>query len=442
MVRPAGVEEIQSVLAYAWEHGVPVTVAGGLSGLAGGAVAEGGILLTTAKLKNPLQVEVVDSDRARVRAGVGWLLGDLQREVEKAGWLYPPDPTSRNEAFLGGTLATNATGEDTLLYGPTRRWVEALEVVAADGKRHTVTREREAPREEKATAGYFLGGEPIDWFIGSEGTLGVITEAVLRLCRIPSRVFSGLAFFPTLSAGLDFVVRARDDSAVTPRALELMDGPALELVSDNPEGVKWPSGTAAAVLFRQESPDGSDLLESWLRVVSEAADGRDEWTDAVLLFETRRDQERLREFRHRIPAALQEKAAKLRDQGGAKVGTDWWVPYRSLPGMLGRWVSRLQEEEKLDTFVFGHAGNGHPHVNMMAQNRDQTGRARELVLSMCREAVELGGGVAGEHGLGKLKRDLLEIQYPGGTAAMKDLKRQWDPRWILGRGNIVPSEDS
>ena len=121
------------------------------------------------------------------------------------------------------------------------------------------------------------------------------------------------------------------------------------------------------------------------------------------------------------------------------MGTDWWVPYPRIPDMLESWRRKL-ETSGLATVMFGHIGNGHPHVNMLAKTGRETELAQGIVLDMCREAVSLGGGVAGEHGLGKLKHQLLPIQYPNGLDRLREIKREWDVNWILGRGNLFPSE--
>jgi FAD/FMN-containing dehydrogenase len=124
------------------------------------------------------------------------------------------------------------------------------------------------------------------------------------------------------------------------------------------------------------------------------------------------------------------------------MGTDWWVPYRALPAFMDRWDDAIKGCG-LQTFAFGHVGNGHPHINFLCRTGEETTRARTIVVAMCRDAVREGGGVAGEHGLGKLKRDLLPLQWsPETILKMKDVKRIWDPRGILGRGNVFPEEDA
>ena len=448
VARPRSEAEIVEILAHAHAHRVPVTFAGGQTSLTGGSVAQEGLVVALEKLDHILDVGRDAETGAMVAvAEPGILLGEFQRALEEHGWFYPPDPTSRDEAQLGATVATNATGEDTLLYGPTRRWVRELNVVTADGAVRTLRRPSQSrPPEEKATAGYYPAEHEIDLLIGSEGTLAAITRVTVDVIARPAGLFSGLAFFPSLLGALRFVVAARRDAGLQPRALELFDRAALEIARDNPEGIAWPAATGAAVAFKQEYRDGAERdarLAAWLGAIEAAVtlDGAPAMADTVLVMDDPAARARLRAFRHRVPATLNERVGKYREQGGGKLGTDWWVPYPEIPEFLEGWRRRI-EAERIQTVMFGHIGNGHPHVNFLPRDADEKRRAESLLMEMCRGAVARGGGVAGEHGLGKLKRDLLAVQHPEARiAAMRDIKRRWDPHWILGRGNLFPPED-
>ena len=445
VLRPRNEAEVTRILAEAHRHGIPVTAAGGHTSLTGSSVALSGWLLATSGMNGWLGLSRDPETGNMVAvAEPGLFLGDLQRAVLAEGWMYPPDPTSQNEACLGATVATNATGEDTLQYGPTRRWVRELRVVTADGTTRTLRRSPAShPPEEKATAGYYLGGEDIDLLIGSEGTLGVITRVTVDLVPKPESVLAGMAFFPSRRSALECVVRARETRALTPRALELIDRPCVELLGADTHGIIWPASAEAAIVFKQEctrdQKEREGRLDAWASLIARHAGGLSEDT---MIFESAAELERLRAFRHAIPAAINEAIEPHRARGGAKMGTDWWVPYRALPAFMDRWDEAIAECG-LPTFAFGHVGNGHPHVNFLCQSAEETARARVLILGMCRDAVGEGGGVAGEHGLGKLKRDLLPIQWAAETIAkMRDVKRAWDPRGILGRGNVFPEEDA
>lgn len=445
VARPKTEAEVADLLARSASCGMPVTPAGGRTSVTGSSVAENGLAVALESMDRILDLSPDPATGRMVAvAEPGILLGDFQRSLEEQGWFYPPDPTSRNEAQLGATVATNATGEDTLLYGPTRRWIRELRVVRADGTARILRRSPASrPPEEKATAGYYLDGEEIDLLIGSEGTLGIITRVTVDLVRRPFGLFAGLAFLPSLRSALDFVVGARREPGLTPRALELVDGPSFDLVAENPEGIRMPAGAGAGVVFKQEFEDPRDRdgkIESWLAFLERRLAGTSSagLAEAALVFEGSAELQRLRSFRHRIPVAIGERVGAGSERGAGKVATDWWVPYERLPDFLDRWMGTAREAG-FDVLAFGHVGNGHPHVNFLLQSREQAVPARSMVAAMCREAVALGGGVAGEHGLGKVKRELLAIQCPPSRiASMKDVKRSWDPKGILGRGNLFP----
>ncbi len=447
VARPDSAAEVSALLAHAHAHRIPVTFAGGQTSLTGSSVAEEGILLATERLDGLLDLgRDPETGGMTATAGPGMFLGDFQRALAAEGWAYPPDPTSRDEARLGATVATNATGEDTLLYGPTRRWVRALAVVGADGAPRRLRRAPgDPPAEEKATAGYFDAREEIDLVIGSEGTLAAITGVTVDVVPLPPPHFAGLAFFPSLLAALRFTVAARRADSVRPRALELVDAAAFDLVGENPEGIVRPAAAGAAIEFKQEYRDEHErerYLEAWLSLIESALAGTGgaELLDAALVVDDVPGRARLRSFRHRVPATVNEEVARFREAGGGKLGTDWWVPYPGLPDFLEGWRQRIAGAG-LRTVMFGHIGNGHPHVNFLPRDAGELARARKLAAAMCREAVAAGGGVAGEHGLGKLKRDLLAVQYPQARIrAMRAIKRRWDPAWILGRGTLFDTE--
>ncbi|NNF06804.1 MAG: FAD-binding oxidoreductase [Candidatus Eisenbacteria bacterium] len=443
VLRPKEAKQVEEILVYAAAHKIPVTMAGGQSSLTGSSVAESGILLATEGMQNVYDIgKDPASGETWATVDPGIFLGDFQRAMEQEGWMYPPDPTSRNEARLGATIATNATGEDTLYYGPTRKWVRELEVITGTGERRVFSRNGASlPAEEKATAGYYHWGDPIDLFIGSEGTLGAITKVRVCLTPKPASVFAGMAFFPTLELAMKFVVEARQNADLDPRALEIMDRGALDLVGKNPEGIQWPEAAAAAIYFKQDAVDAAsagNFMEAWYAQAESvlATSEQSELLDALFVVEDKPGLDRLRSFRHRVPATLHEVVRGYREHGGGKIGTDWWVPYTQIGEVLTHWCEVIQSQN-LQYVIFGHVGNGHPHVNFLARTGEEKEKAGKIVKAMCAEAVKRGGGVAGEHGLGKLKRDLLEIQFPQGLETMREIKNTWDPHWILGRGNLL-----
>lgn len=439
------IETTREVLAYCYAKKLPVTFCGSQTSMTGSSVADEGVVLALGKRNKILDIGFdKEKNFPFVVTEPGVILGDLKREVEKAGFFYPPDPTSFNEAQIGATVATNATGEDTFKYGPTRHYVDELEIIGADGQIKNLKRQSPVSHDlKKNFAGYFLGGEEIDEVIGSEGTLALISKIKLRLLPLENR--------KTFVLVLPFSTFAKTIHAVTlltkinpkPRALELIGPGAVDYFSACPECPIELKNQKSFLYVKDEYRDEIDFEKTsacWfddLNKIYEAV-GDVSYLDQVFVAKTDRQLSALRACRHYIPLKVNEEYFPFVQNGGGKVGTDWWVPIHHLYKMM----TKTYDEALLlgiPFLVFAHIGNGHPHWNFLTRTAQEKNQAKEFVLRQCREAALCGGGVAGEHGLGKIKRDLLAIQHsPKIIKEMMDLKSRWDPHWILGRGNIFP----
>ena len=410
--------------------GVPVTIAGAGTGVTGARVPQGGWVLSLEKLTR------LEIHRGYAVAGAGVILRDLHAAAQASGQFYPPDPTETS-ASIGGTIATNASGSRSLQYGATRRWIERLRVVLADGQLLDIGRGNTIdfdpgtmplPSVTKNTAGYLLrpGMDWIDLFTGSEGTLGVITEARLRLLPAPAGVLAGVVFFPNDELALDAVEEWRAHAA--PRMLEYFDAPSLELLRRRfPE---IPATVGSAILFEQElgAEDDPDTSEGWLARI-EAAGGLEESWLAVSLA----DRERFRRFRHALPEMVND---AVRRNGTLKMGTDHAVPFARNREMLAYYRRRLNQEFPGRYVIFGHIGDAHVHVNMLPE-AGEAPRATALLEEFARQAVAFGGTVSAEHGLGKRKANLLRLQYtPEQLETMRRVKQRLDPQNLLGRGTL------
>lgn len=440
--RARDLKDVREILVYCNHHRIPVGFCGGRTCLTGAAVVPDGLLIAMEGCNRLLDLSVDSkTNKGTATAEPGIFLGDFQNQVAEAGWFYPPDPTSRNEAQLGGTVATNATGEDSLLYGPTRRYVRRLKILLADGREMEIIRKKPYRGPNKNMAGYHLKGDPIERFIGSEGTLGLITEITVDLLPRPDDHFVAWVFFPDLSSAIDFVVESQRTRGLRPRALELLDRSALEIVARQERAPEIPPGANAAISFKQEfkNPrEQENLLGRWLalieKILKKKRAGR--LADFVQAASDDSARERFRLLRHAVPSTINEESARFADLGGGKTSTDWWVPLKVLKKTMAE-AAGENEALGIPYYVYGHIGDGHPHINYIAKNHEEMGRVRELLLKQCRRAVARGGGVAGEHGLGKLHRNLLDVQCsPKEIEAMRRLKRRYDPNGILCRGNI------
>ncbi|MDO8494525.1 MAG: FAD-binding oxidoreductase, partial [Deltaproteobacteria bacterium] len=228
VLRARDVQEIKEVLKFCNLHKIPVTFCGSQTSMTGASVAQGGLLLSTANLTRVLDIGVVEG-KAYATTEPGVTISELKKAALGEGWFYPPAPTSQDDARIGATVSTNATGEDSLQYGGTRKYVREIKVLLADGSEKTLTRKRgETIQDEPGRAGYSpFYSNPLDLFIGGEGTLGFIYEVTVDLIKAPPAYFSALAPFPNSMQALDFTVACIQEGKLKARALELIDTGAL-----------------------------------------------------------------------------------------------------------------------------------------------------------------------------------------------------------------------
>ena len=452
VVLPESVAEVSEILASANRERVPVTVSGAGTGTVGGRVAFGGIILATDKL-NRIKSIVHEEHGGFAVVEAGVVLSDLQRAVDQQGLLYPPDPTERG-CFIGGNVATNASGARTFKYGPTRNYVRALKVVLASGEVLDLRRgdvragtdrrirlgnvdvqlpSYHLPNTRKNASGYFVAPEmdAVDLFIGSEGTLGVVCEVEVRLLPKPEGLLSGVVFFADEADLLALVrdVRAHGDA----RALEFFDRESLNFLRQKYSTI--PEQAAGAIFFEQETNETTEeaVLSAWQQLLDQHHALADSW------FATNeQDQAKLREFRHQLPVLMNEWFAHYRQR---KVSTDMAVPDEAFPGLFHLYKETLQSSGMRYT-IFGHIGDNHVHVNILPRDDVEGARARALYVEFLKYAASVGGTLSAEHGVGKLKRDYLHFFYNDQQLReMAALKTALDSNGILGRGNIFNNED-
>ena len=441
VVFPESAEEVSQVVAAANRDRVPVTISGAGTGTVGGRVPFGGIVLATDKL-NRIKRIVREENGGYGVAEAGVILSDFQRAVDQHGLLYPPDPTERS-CFLGGTVATNASGARTFKYGPTRKYVQRLKVVLASGEILDLGRvdgraldvqlpSYRMPVTRKNASGYFVAPEmdAVDLFIGSEGTLGVICEVETRLLPKPEGLLSGVIFFENEADVLALVADTR--TRVDARALEFFDQESLNFLREKYGDV--PAKAVGAIFFEQETRAETEetVLNEWMAMLDQHHAFADSW------FATNeQDQARLREFRHQLPVLMNEWFARYNQR---KVSTDMAVPDEEFSGLFRLYKETLRES-RLRYTIFGHIGDNHVHVNILPRDESEAARARELYVKFLKYAASVGGTLSAEHGVGKLKRDYLKLFYTDDQLReMAALKKAFDPNGILGRGNIFSEE--
>jgi D-lactate dehydrogenase (cytochrome) len=464
---PETADEVAAILREANEAGVAVTIAGARTGNVGGAVPFGGWIVSLEKLN---KIKSIDKGSMTAVVEPGVILADIQKAVEAEGLYYPPDPTEWS-CQIGGNVATNASGARSFKYGATRNYVNALSVVLADGDVLNLRRGEifsnadgtidlatasgrkitakiptyERPNVRKNVSGYFNEQplDAIDIFIGSEGTLGVITEIELRLVPKPVGLFAGIVFFADHGDLLAFVDEARQRSfqaRLQPPAtvggsdlnatlLEYFDDRSLDFIREKfPE---TPENVAGAIFFEQETTAETEdaLFEAWNALLEKHnADVDRSWFTT-----TDQDREKMRAFRHALPVAVNERLVRT---GQKKVSSDMAVPDENFAGFL-KFQKEMMAESGIDHIIFGHIGDCHLHANLLPKTDEEAVRARHIYGRFIAQAIMIGGCVSAEHGIGKMKsRYLYVMMGERYLNEMAELKRAFDPKGILGRGNM------
>jgi glycolate oxidase subunit GlcD len=407
---PRTAEEVASVVRWCYEHEVPIVPRGGGTGLAGGAVPiDGGVVLSLERL-NAIRSLEPERWRAHVEAGV--TTATVARRAREEGLYYPPDPGGAEQSQIGGNIATNAGGPHTFKYGVTGTWVTGLEVVLAPGELVSI-----GGPIRKDVAGYDLRG----LMIGSEGTLGVVTAAWLKLTPAPEAAFPVVAIYPTAESGCA-ALAAVLASGLQPAALEYLDEGALAAA-----GGAYPSAEKPAGFMLIAEADGTSAEASRLR-----SDLLEVLGDGALTTHAPEDGRAIAElWRWRAGASY-----GVRAQRGGKVSEDIVVPVERLAEAIAA-THEIGARHRLPACSWGHAGDGNLHSAFMIDrsDADELARAERAGEDLFALAVELGGSVSGEHGLGVTKRGALKLQWsPAALAAHDAIKAALDPKRLFNPG--------
>lgn len=446
---PQTTEEVRDALVTATQNNWPVTVQGGRTGITGGCVPEGGLILNLSRMN---AIGGIEGDRLTVQPGA--LLSEIRTSLEGSDLFFPSDLTETT-ASIGGMVANNASGARSFHYGSVRNWIQALEVVFANGESICVERgvhkasglsfqlgsiEGQLPNIEypdvKNAAGYFVrpNMDLVDLFIGAEGTLGVVTEITLKLLPETEAINGLTAFFASEDEALGFVRFLRTPTqGGAPTAIELFDCRALELLrrmkSENAAFAELPELNPefhTAIYFEFEG----DVPEAVLEKADEAVD--------CWFAEGVREIETLKNFRHAIPESVNmligERKKTIPEL--TKLGTDMSVSDSELENVMRMYHEGLAEAG-LEYVIFGHIGNNHVHVNILPRNMEEYETGKALYLDWAKQVVAMGGSVSAEHGIGKIKTEFLSIMYGAeGIQNMNNLKLLFDPQNLFNRGNL------
>lgn len=428
---PTSLGELRAIVAECVAAQVPITIAGAGTGLTGARVPHGGWIISLECFR---KLEVA---QGAATCGAGVILSELQSEAAKTKQFFGPNPTE-NSASIGGIISTNAGGARSFRFGSVRRHILRLQVTFMNGRTMDVKlgdrvdfpyQTIRVPATTKNAAGYYLAPDLqwIDLLAGSEGTLGIVTEADLALLPEPAAILSGVVFFPSEDMVLDVVDEWRTISGL--RLLESIDGRALDLLRSRYPEIA--SAAGAALLIEQDlQSDNDEEVDLWAdRLANAGALEEASWFGFQAA-----DRERFREFRHALPAMIVDRA---RRGNCRKFSSDFAVPLERNRDLYNYYRRRCTEVFPGQYTVFGHIGDANVHVNLMPDTADRALHAEELMEDFARYAVSLGGTVAAEHGIGKHKIELLKVMYSAEEInKMKDVKRVLDPSCLLGRGTI------
>jgi len=484
---PKNVQNIAWVIEEAKREKKNVTISGGRTGICGGAVPENGWIVSLDRMKRILDVSCEHKNGKRLIPFItlepGVRLNEIAQYLKendfaisnscvdlikksKSRFFYPPDPTETT-ATIGGTASTNASGARTLRYGPTRNFIYGLEVLLTNGyllkiKRGEVISKDgffylqgngtkmkiPAPRykipKTKHSAGIF-SSEPmdlIDLFIGSEGVLGVITSVTIKVIEEPKYIVSGMAFFDEEDKAVSFVEDSRG-SVKDVTCLEYFDKDAIRLL----QRLREEQGPVSEIpdlpvvvvgVYFESFADDLKFVKKYLYEWKEKIEKYSGLIDISLASIEPKDINRFKIIRHSVPEMINRRISEIKKLVPEvhKVGTDMAVPDGYLRPMLSYYREKLNTTG-IEYVVFGHIGNNHLHVNMIPKDREELNLAEELYSRFAKKAVEFGGSISGEHGIGKLKKKYLRIQFTENEIEeMKTIKNLFDPDNILNPGDL------
>lgn len=419
VVLPASTEEVSRVVKLASEARVPIVARGMGSGLAAGSIPlnSGGMVVSLTRMNHIFEI---DTENAIVRTEAGVITADLQAAVEKIGFFYPPDPSSIKHSTIGGNIACNAGGPRCLKYGVTGDYVLGLTIVLADGRIL-----KTGGKPIKDVTGYDLNG----LFTGSEGTLGVITEALLRLIAKPRFARTALVEFASLHDA-SRTVNAILTAGIVPASLELMDQTAISCIEEAMH-LGLNTDVEASLIIETDGADEQTVtseIEACARICTETG------AQSVKLAQNEAERSSLWKARRSISPSLARKAPN-------KLGEDITVPRNKIPEVVQR-LRAISTKHGLPIVIFGHAGDGNLHPNILFDKRipEQWHKAEQMVAEIFDASLAVGGTLSGEHGVGVLKRPYLERAL-GSTSieVQRHIKQALDPLNILNPGKIFLS---
>jgi glycolate oxidase len=415
VVRPKSTTEVSQILCLASEFEVPVTARGAGTGLAGGAVpVKGGIVLDMSGMNRIIEIDV---DNLQVVVLPGVVLDKLNEALKPHGFFFPPDPGSSAMCTIGGLISNNGSGMRCVKYGTCRNYVLDLEVVLADGRIINT-----GSKMLKSSAGYDL----TRLMIGAEGTLGVITEIVLKVIPLPESRKLVLASFETAETAGKAVIKTFS-SGIVPSACEILDRTTIQVLKSCDPDLLIPDGDV--VLFEVDGTMSS-VEESAQRIVDVCAP----LAISIRIASGKSEMDEIWAARRLVGAAVSRlDPTKSR----VYVGEDVGVPLKMIPNLIQR-VQEISDEFGVPAMKYGHIGDGNLHVALFidVMDKSQWERLMNAADKIHRAAIDLGGTVSCEHGIGRAKAQYMEDQCGPAVDVMRAIKAALDPKGILNPGKL------
>lgn len=419
LLKPLNTKEVAEVMNLAFLNNIPVTPIGARTGLSGGSLCvHGGIGLSMERFNKILKI---DLDNLQIKVQPGVITQTLQEEVAKEGLYYAPDPASRGSCFIGGNIAENSGGPRAVKYGVTKDFVLNLEVVLPDGKIVNTGADT-----LKNSTGYNL----TQLMVGSEGTLGIVTQATLKLLPLPK--YNKLILVP-FSSSIDAcsAVASIFKSGVIPSALEFMDRRAVDFTIKyiDEAQLEMSSSTKALLLIEVDGNNPDYLMDEMEKIlyVVEAHNCEEN----ILFAEDEAQKEQLWFIRRRIGEAVKVNSIYKEE--------DTVVPRYKLPDLLSG-VKKIGDKYGFESICYGHAGDGNLHVNIIKGNLSEIQWEEELpkaIREIFKLTVSLGGTISGEHGIGWVQKSYMDIAFNDvELKLMSNIKKVFDPKNIMNPSKI------
>ena len=418
VVQVLSTEDVQNVVKLADEYIIPIYARGASTSLSGGALpVKGGIVVDFSQWNDEFEIY---PDDLIIKTRPGVITGKIHALAEKHNLMYPPDPSSSVVCTIGGNLAENAGGPRGIKYGVTKDYVIGLEVVMPDG---------EVIRTGGQTIKNVTGYDLTKLLIGSEGTLGIITEATLRLIPKPLDTKTAMIIFDDLYTAGKSISKILT-SGVRPSKMEILDHNALNKVEDY-AGLDLPRDAAAILLI--EVDGNPENLGDELDTIKKALKEID--VENVEIAESKEAEDKLWQVRKLVSPAVVE-------SGYTKISEDATVPLSKIPEMFKK-IDEIKTKYDLNIVVFGHAGDGnlHPTINTNMRDENEVRKTEDAVEEIFNYAIELGGTLSGEHGIGVMKKAFIKKEMgEAGVRYQQMIKKALDPKNILNPGKIFPEK--